>query len=341
MNRRRFSAVVSLLSLAGLTFAEESFGQEKPAVTRRRTTDAARPSLGLTPLTEMSTKEKYKGQEGGLYGAGQNEPPKEHLAAALRQAAKIGPLDTHGEPSDGGKIGMISVGMSNTSQEFSRFLHKARNDRAVSSRLVLVDGAQGGQEASGWAEGGRRGHDPWPELDRRLEKAGVSAAQVQVTWIKQARAVPSALGEFPKHAQALKNNLVTIVQKLQQRFPNLRLVYLSSRIYGGNATSNLNPEPYAYESAYAVRWVVQEQIRGLASLNYDPTRGDVQAPLILWGPYLWADGTTPRQSDGLVWNREDLGKDGTHPSQVGKEKVAQLLLRFFKEDPSAKGWFLA
>jgi hypothetical protein len=48
-------------------------------------------------------------------------------------------------------------------------------------------------------------------------------------------------------------------------------------------------------SGFGTRWVVQSQIRGDAALNYDPTRGAVKAPLVLWGPYLWACGTTPRK----------------------------------------------
>ena len=55
--------------------------------------------------------------------------------------------------------------------------------------------------------------------------------------------------------------------------------------------------------------------------------------------YLWADGVTPRQSGGLAWKREDLGGDGTHPSQSGRDKVAKLLLSFFKNDPLARSWW--
>jgi len=68
--------------------------------------------------------------------------------------------------------------------------------------------------------------------------------------------------------------------------------------------------------------------------------GDAVAPLLLWGPYLWGDGMTPRKSDGLIWTREDLAGDGTHPSPTsGREKVATLLLKFLKGDPNARGWF--
>ena len=94
-------------------------------------------------------------------------------------------------------------------------------------------------------------------------------------------------------------------------------------------------------SAFAVRWLIRDQIDGKPVLNPDPGKGEVKAPLLLWGPYLWADGTTPRKIDGLGWERDDLvDRDGTHPSESGRKKVAGLLLKFFTEDPVAKTWFV-
>jgi hypothetical protein len=152
---------------------------------------------------------------------------------------------------------------------------------------------------------------------------------------------PGALfGRTPRHAEALKDNLAVIVRKLKERFPNLKLVYLSSRIYAGYAATPLNPEPYAYESAFAVQRLIRGQIDGEPGLNPNPDKGEVRAPLLLWGPYLWADGVKGRKADGLVWKSEDLAGDGTHPSDSGQQKVAELLLKFFKTDPTAKAWFL-
>jgi hypothetical protein len=297
-----------------------------------------REKTGLIPLDEVTAAQRYQGRDGGLYGGGRNQPPAAHLKAALAEAARIGPRDADGKPAAKGKIGLLSVGMSNTTQEFSRFKELAERDPARAAAVVIVDGAQGGQAAAQWAES--PDNRVWQTVDTRLRAAGVTAAQVQVAWLKQANIRPTE--PFPKHAERLAADVATALQMLKQRFPNLCLVYLSSRIYAGYATTPLNPEPYAYESAFAVRDLIAQQIAGEAALNYDRSRGEVKAPLLLWGPYLWADGLTPRKSDGLVWVRDDLREDGTHPSATsGREKVAQLLLAFLKNDATARPWFVA
>jgi hypothetical protein len=291
----------------------------------------------LIPLTELGTG-KYKGEDGGLYGGGSNEPPKAHLEAALKEAAKIRPLDAEGNPSPEGKIGLMSVGMSNTTMEYSRFKRLADSDSGKSSKVIILDGAQGGQTGLRWAD---TSTPLWQTVDKRMQDAGLNAKQIQVVWMKQAEAGPAQQGEFPKHAKFLQDNLVKGLENLKAKFPNLRIAYLSSRIYAGYATSQLNPEPYAYEEAFAMRWLIQDQIAGKPELNYDATRGAVKSPLLLWGPYLWADGMTPRKADGLVYTREDLSpKDGTHPADSAQAKVANLLLTFFKTDATAKGWFM-
>lgn len=296
-----------------------------------------RDSVGLIPLIELGTG-KYKDEDGGLYGGGKNEPPPAHAAAARNELAQVRPLDGNGKPADDGKIALISVGMSNTTMEFARFKQLADADPEKSSKLVIVDCAQGGQTAARWAAG--TDTPVWQTALQRLKAAGVTQQQVQLVWLKQANARPT--GTFPEYAKQLEADIATGLNLLKTTFPNLRVAYLSNRIYGGYATTPLNPEPYAYESAFAVRWLIQDQIKGDPKLNHNPARGAVKAPLLLWGPYLWADGTTPRKSDGFTWTRDDLvAGDGTHPSVAGRQKVAELLLKFFKTDAGARTWFLA
>jgi hypothetical protein len=238
---------------------------------------------------------------------------------------------------------LLSIGMSNTTQEFSQFKQVANSDPRKSPRVLIVDGAQGGQAADQWLDPDTnpRAKQVWDMVEERLRSVGATDQQVQVVWIKQALIQQGQFGEFPAHAKHLQASLEKIIRQAKQRFPNLRLAYLSSRIYGGYATTALNPEPYAYEGAFAVRWVIQNQMKGDPQLNCDPARGTVRAPVLLWGPYLWADGTKGRKVDSLVWAKDDLrSTDGTHPSDSGRRKVADLLLRFFTTDRTAKPWFL-
>ena len=296
---------------------------------------AGRATVGFKPLTEMTAEDRYKGEDGGLYGGGRNEPPAPLLAAARSQAERIVPLDADGRPAKDGKIGLVSISMSNATQEYSLFKQLADADPAKSPRVAVVDCAQGGQAMAEWAPPDAR---PWAEADRRLQAAGVGAKQVQVAWVKLANKGPR--GELAEHGAQLRKDTLAVLQNARARFPNLRIAYLGSRIYAGYAASPLNPEPYAYESAFVARWLIRDQMKGDAALRWNDADGPAKAPLLLWGPYFWADGTTPRKGDGLVWERADLGPDGTHPSDSGRRKVAQMLLKFFKDDPLAAGWFV-
>lgn len=317
----------------------------------------------LMPLDEL--KAAYKGEDGGLYGGGRNEPPEAHCAAYLRESGKIRPLDAAGRPAKDGKIVLLSIGMSNTTMEYSQFVKLATHDPQTSPHVVVVDGAKGARTGTAWALDGvpllpageeqrllsvmedegrkvTKGFgDTWSTVETRLADNGVTPQQVQALWIKQAEAQPAKLGEFPLHVRVLRANLVAILNIAKHHYPNLRVAYLSSRIFGGYATTPLNPEPYAYEEAFAVRWLIQDQIRGEPRLNFDPARGEVKAPLAVWGPYLWANGAAPRKSDGLTWQPGDfVPSDHTHPAESGRQKVAELLLKFFKTDAGARAWFV-
>jgi len=317
---------------------EEAAYLQRAIVARRRQRgrQSAEPqeTTGLKPLTEMTADEKYEGEDGGLYGEGRNEPPAAHREAAERALARIQPRNADGEADPNGQIVFVSISMSNATQEFSRFKQLADVDEDKSSRLVIVDCAQGGQAMAEWVDPKAR---PWQEADRRISSARVSAKQVQVAWIKLANKGPQ--GSLEEHGKKLQRDTLAVIHNAKARFPNLQIAYLSSRIYGGYATSPLNPEPYAYESAFVVRWLIQDQMSGESELSFDASQGRAEAPLLLWGPYMWADGTTPRAGDHLAYERADLANDGTHPSEQGRDKIARLMLTFFKENELTAPWF--
>ncbi len=284
----------------------------------------ARTSVGLTPLTDMAGG-RYQGQPGGLYPGG-NAMPAGHLAAGLAIVSAIGPLDAAGQPDAGGRYALISIGMSNTTQEFRAFMDRAEQDSAKHPQLVLVDGAQGGQTAADWSNPGCA---CWSAAESRVRQAGLSNQQVVAAWVKLANRQPS--GPWPAATERLQQDTSVVLRNLKARFPNLRIAYLSSRIYAGYATTPLNPEPYAYESAFAARWVIEDQLNG--GLPFDGPAAAV--PWLAWGPYFWADGLRPR-GDGLTWACSDFAADGTHPSGAGRAKVAQQLLDFMHSDPTAR-----
>lgn len=308
------------------------------------------------PLTDMGST-TYLGFGGGLYLDGSNDPPLDHAAAGAAHARLVQPLDKGGLPDSAGKIALLSIGMSNTTQEFCSgsgeppcdpwsFVGQALADPAVNKKtLVFVNGARGGQAAATWDSPTERNYDRVRDTD--LRRLDLTEAQVQVAWVKVANPGPTrSLPASNSDAYTLVSQMGNIVRALTVRYPNLRLVFLSSRIYAGYATTTLNPEPYAYESGFAVKWLIEAQIHQMrnggnaidqraGNLNYNTI-----APWIGWGAYLWADGMNPR-SDGVIWERRDLSGDGTHPSQAGREKVGRLLLQFFRNDSLAGDWFLA
>jgi len=290
-------------------------------------------SRGLIPLTELTGT--YLGESGGLYHNGLNVPPMDHDSAGQAIAQTFVALDTLGQPDANGKWIFLSVGMSNCAQEFNSFIAAVQSDVDLHPNLRIFNGAQGGQTAAIIR------HDTarfWDNIEHILRINGQTPIQVQAVWLKEADAGPN--NPFPGHAITLRDELRDIVQVAKSKYPNLKQIFMSSRTYAGYASTPLNPEPYAYESGFSVRWLIESQINGLDSLNYDPDNGDVRAPWLAWGPYLYTDGIVPRQSDGLQWFCSDVSQtDGTHPSNAGRDKVAALLEDFLRNSPYTIPWF--
>jgi lysophospholipase L1-like esterase len=94
----------------------------------------------------------------------------------------------------------------------------------------------------------------------------------------------------------------------------------------------LTPEEQAYRNRAKQQRRLQAQAAGQVPTPRETTG---LVPLTDMG-----DGLYKEQAGGLVWTREDLGSDGTHPSPIGRQKVANLLLTFFKTDANAKQWFV-
>lgn len=288
-------------------------------------------TTGLVPLTELGG-DTYLGLVGGLYPDGSNTLPAEHLALGLELASRIEPLDESGSADPAGTIGLISIGVSNTRDEFDAFIDAAADEPDLNPKLIMVNGAQGARELNTWANASRS--NPWRNLVTTLREEGVSASQIQVAWIMlpdRSQGTPS-LEDIPGEVEKLTD----VMHHLRTNFPNIRLAYVSSRIYGGYSADG---EPRAYQHGFTVKSFVEQQISGDPALNPDPAQGPVTAPWVAWGPYTWADGTTPR-ADDLTWECDDFEADGIHPSVSGAEKVAALLMEHFRTHPTASSWYV-
>ena len=299
----------------------------------------------LVPLVDLGQGE-YQGFPGGLYPDGNNVRPAGHEAAGLALAAQVQPLDEQGKPSPAGKIVLLGIGFSNTVQAFDGFMQVTRADPNVNPKVTLVNGAVGGMSAFLIQDPNdhKTGTKYWTTVDDRLQAAGVTRSQVQVVWIKETDPAPH-MGGFPKYIQALQAELANVVRILPARFPHLKLAYFSSRTYGGWAIAPGggepgNSEPFSYESGFAIKWLLEQQLQGDPTLNFDPLKGAVRAPWLSWSAYLWTNGSTPR-SDGVFFVYEDFrDNDHMHESPAGQQKVGHLLLQFFKTDTTTKPWFV-
>jgi len=338
------------------------------------------------PLMDMTASQNYLNFQGGLYENSSDTVPADHAADGQTIAATIQPLDSNGNPSAAGKVAFVSVGMSNAADEFGLFISDAAADSSVNhTTLVIANGAAGSQVAPCWTVA----TGPAPcgtgvenEYDRVLNTVltplGLTEQQVQVIWLKEADSTPGGGGCGTNGDSACRSlcdttiagcsNTVTgteavryesevgeILRAAKTRWPNLKLAFISTRIYAGYATTDLNPEPYAYEYGFSAKWLIEAQITQIRTGTVDPIAGDLDyndgtAPWTAWAAYIWANGDIPR-SDGLVWcdgqtgspcNGEvDFQSDGTHPDVVGGQKVANMLLNFFLTSPFTSGWFAA
>jgi hypothetical protein len=342
-------------------------------------------NTAMIPIMDMTAADNYLSFPGGLYENSSDTVPADHDADGKAAAALIQPLDTNGNPSATGKVILISFGMSNAAIEFGSFVSIAEASRQVNqTTLYISNSALSDQDACYWfpATGppscNSTVENEYDRIAANMSASGVSAAQVQIAWIDSANGRdhsenrgcqplgtlclslcdPSTVGcvnnENTTNALNEEEEFGETMRAAKTRFPNLKLLFFSSRVYGGYASaSDADPEPFAYETGYGIKWLIQAQINQISTGTVDPVGGDLSygsAPWIAWGPYFWADGPNPR-SDGLVWcngqsgspckGEVDFGPGGLHLNTTGGNKAGNLLLNYFLTSPYTQAWFAA
>ncbi len=341
---------------------------------------APNPYFSATPLTDFAPGQLYLGKFSGLLYDGSNSPPPVNDADGRTFAGEVLPLDASGNPSASGKIGVVALGMSNWTEEWctgaasglthcdpQTFIDQAHNTPGINSKMVLADCAQGNADTQTWVSAST---PQWTNCLSELSTIyGLTPAQVQVVMWKNADDAPATgvsmigLSQLAgTYCPALPNprtdpdaciyeqRLATIARLVKVKFPNVKQMFLHSRIYGGYANSQSpHREPFSYEYGFATKWLINAQINQLASGMADPLAGDLSysaAPWLAWGPYFWAAGTVPR-NDGFTWQGGDITWDGIHASwcrfygaSCGRAKVASSMIGFYSTSIYSP-WFLA
>src|SRR5437660_5585531 len=261
----------------------------------------------VTPLIDFAPGQKYLGQFDGLLYDGSNVPPAAHDAKGRELAAQVQPVDKDGSPSRGGKIVFLSIGFSNPNLKWcGPALHQPEDcieqsftkqalasSKTNKSNVLILNGAIGGQPTKAWRD--PSGRDYAIVLERVLTPAGVTEKQVPAIWMEIVEPNPSAsLPAKDADAYTLEGYTGDTCRALKARYPNLKQLFISPRSYGGYALTNGSPEPFAYETGFSVKWLVQAQINQMATGRVDERAGDLNfktgvAPWITWGPYFWAN----------------------------------------------------
>ncbi|MBC8046766.1 MAG: SGNH/GDSL hydrolase family protein [Fimbriimonadaceae bacterium] len=289
----------------------------------------------LPPLDELG-KGTYEGFVGGLYPNGSNEMPAAFYNDAVVMANSVEPLDASGKISEAGKIGLVTIGASTVAM-FSEGIEKAiYNTPGLRDKIVFVNGGIGGQDLNKIYDQNAK---YWQVVSSRVIEAGLTDEQVQVVWFQEDD-LKNQTSAFPDRAEMLADEFTYAIQKMKERYPNLKFVYLTGRHttdYMPADAKAKHQEPRAYLNGWASKVIIERQINGDAELNYKGT--DVKAPMIIWGPYFWTQGNKPRK-DGYYFSPDLAAADGVHPTDAGKQKVARDILDFWAKDPVSQLWFL-
>jgi len=277
--RARFGVVIGLLSIVFVIMSIDVLA-----------VDYTEP----IPLPQLGT-DTYLGVVGGLYPNGSNNVPNGYADDAF--LALQNDDDIH----------VLCLGMSNMKSTCENFINKAAGETAVANNVTIHNGGRPGRAQQAWGGG-------VSDLYTNLKRAGVSVPEVDVVIYFNAWGYPS--GDFQSHYDEMYGSLTETMANINSVYPNLKLIYVTSREYAPPWAASLNPNPYAYEEGFAFRDIVTGRING--NLSGVP---------ILWGAYQY----DPSWPDSYF-----KASDGVHLSSAGLDVAGQLWLDFYL----TQSWFV-
>jgi len=307
--------------------------------------NCANDSTGLIPLTDLGAA-YYEGTwQGGLYQGGVNYPPTGHLNKGISIVKKLKPLDTLGLVNYAtGKIVLAGFGASTVGGPFNHMIQIMKDNNDQNPCMQAVNAANGSDGVTAMYIGNDEYWD-YIEIFKLAEK-DLKPIQVQAGWLMHSSRIDSNGSDVDSYADTLVNRFTVALNAMLYYYTNLKIVFVSGFPYGGfadpsKALYHVIKEPSSYHHNFAMKELIRRQISGDPTLKYRGVTKKV--PYLVWGPPLWADGSNPRTYDGLTWNCEAefaIDGGGYHLTNVGKDKLANILLDFFRTDTLSEGWFM-
>ncbi len=277
-------------------------------------------STGLIPLIDLGPG-MYLGYQGGLFPGGSNTEAtaSQHYKKGRSFAKNMQPLDSLGNVNYGdGVVLMGGFGPSVVGSLFDEFVPIVRDtvDGYITNRCFDAINLSAGGKGLDFATG-IDSTKYWNNLLGKIIEKGYTPEQLQVAFMYFSNKTDTTgMTSFPETPLEIRDSYEFFLRMLLDRFPNVKIVFISGRHYGGYCDTTMEQanaieEPISYWNSFSVKWLIQDQITGDPNLRY--FGANKRVPFIIWGPYYWTDGAEPRATDGRFYVCEDFSEtDGYH-----------------------------
>ena len=179
-------------------------------------------------------------------------------------------------------------------------------------------------------------NDPyWDHVNQVLNVARVYHNQVEIIYLESEDS--TAIQDFPARPYIFRDHLEAAMRTCKAKFKYLKLMYVLGRTTTFNAHSVPNKEPSPYYNGWGEKFAIEDQINGVPGTEYKGP--NAVAPLLTWGWYQWADGTTVPRKDGFVWLKSET-EDGVHATPAGQDTLATRFKNFLLTDKYASVWYV-
>jgi len=299
------------------------------------------PNSGLTPFLDLQTG-TYMGYQAGLYPGGTNTLTGPHLKSGKTIAKGIKPLDGDGNVNFGDGVVLVAgFGPSVPGHIYNKFVEHVRTPSEKYDMNPCMDAINlcvGGKDIS-YPTSDSLYVAYWEGLVQNVYDVGYTPQQVQIGWMYFNAKGLTEPPAFPGKSLEMEELYIQFINKAKEYFPNLKIMYMSSRHWGGFADTTITEyyslaEPASYQNSWSVKWTVEAQINGTEPrLQYKGAAP--KAPYILWGPNFWCDGELKRMWDDKKYICELSfdEDDGYHLSdqQDSKDALDILDVMYFGE----------